>query len=64
MLQIEPMSRDIAVDVFDIEVVWILPERSRHRNGLFAAVAPAKAKWAGVSNLNAKVVLTAVILTA
>jgi hypothetical protein len=47
VLQIEPMSRDIAVDVFDIEVVWILPERSRHRNGLFAAVAPAKAKRAG-----------------
>ena len=41
-VQIEPVSRDIAVIVPDIEIVGILAQRARHCDGLLTPVTSAK----------------------
>lgn len=38
------MSREIAVIVPDVEVIWIFAQRTRHRDGLLAAVAAAESR--------------------
>ena len=49
------MSRDIAVIVPDVEVIWIFAQRTRHRDGLLAAVAAAEAGGAGIANLHTQI---------
>ena len=42
-LQIEPMTRDIAVIMPDVEEVGIFPRRTGHRDGLLAVFTAAQA---------------------
>jgi hypothetical protein len=55
--QIEPVSSDVAIVIWNVEIVRIFPERTRHRHGFLATVTTAEARWAGVSNLDAKIAL-------
>lgn len=54
-----------AVDISNVEIIWIFAYWTGHRNGFLATVAAAEAFRARVANLYAEVILaTAVILTA
>jgi len=51
------MSRDIAVVVPDIEIIWVFSQRSGHCHCLLAPVATAEPRWARIPNLHTEVEL-------
>ena len=58
--QTEPVSCNLTVLVWDVEIIWIIAERPSHRDGLTAFVlAAAISRPTGIANLDAQIWLSA-----